>query len=230
MIFHLPRVLSPDRLAEIRGALDAATFVDGMQTAGPYVRGVKHNREVRADSSASLRLDAIIQAALKASSDFQVVAMPLKVAPFILSSYTPGLFYGDHTDNAIIGRLGGKPLRSDLSMTVFLNDPEDYDGGDLIIDSDLRPSNWKLPAGDAVVYPSFSLHRVDPVRRGERRVAVSWIQSQIRLPQHRQTLIDIAQVLSWMLKTLPGGHAHEHPEFRRLDKVRANLSRLWTEL
>jgi PKHD-type hydroxylase len=152
------------------------------------------------------------------------------VAPFILSSYTPGLFYGDHTDNAIMGRQGDKPLRSDLSVTVFLSDQADYDGGELIIDSDLRPTSWKLPAGDAVIYPSFSLHRVDPVRRGERRVSVSWIQSQIRLPQQRQALIDIAQVLSWMLKTLPGGRAHEHAEFRRLDKVRANLSRLWTEL
>ena len=176
-----------------------------------------------------MRIDATIQAALKANADFQIIAVPYRIATVTVSSYVPGLFYGDHADNAVMGRGGPDLLRSDLSMTVFLSDPADYDGGELLLDTDLRPSSWKLPAGDAVIYPSFSLHRVDPVRRGERRVAVTWIQSHIRSPQHRQILIDLAQVLSWMIKSNPGGRAHEHPEFRRLDKIRSNLTRLWAE-
>ncbi|MGH6718165.1 MAG: Fe2+-dependent dioxygenase [Alphaproteobacteria bacterium] len=228
MIFHLPRVLSGDQVRAIRTVLDSSVFVDGMQTGGVYVRNIKNNREIDADSEPARRLNTLIQGALKANNDFQIVAIPFRISPFIFSSYTPGLSYGDHTDNAIMSK-GSDPLRSDVAMTIFLSDPSAYEGGELLIDTDIRPSAWKLPAGDALVYPSFSLHRVDPIRSGERRVAVTWIQSHVRLPQHRQTLIDIAQVMSWMLKTLPEGRAHEHPEFRRLDKVRANLTRLWAE-
>ncbi|HEX9461000.1 MAG TPA: Fe2+-dependent dioxygenase [Alphaproteobacteria bacterium] len=229
MIFHLPRVLSPEQVSALRAQLNPSTFVDGMQTGGDYVRNIKSNREARIDTEAVRRLDATVQTALAANNDFQIVALPLRVAPFIFSSYTPGLFYGDHTDNAVMGRSTGEPLRADLSMTIFLSDPAEYDGGELVIDTDLTPAAYKLQAGDAVVYPCYSLHRVEPVTRGERLAAVGWIQSQIRFPQQRQTLIDLAHVLSWMLTAMPDGRAHEHPEFRRLEKVRANLTRMWSE-
>lgn len=230
MIFHLPRVLSQEQVAGLRASLTPAAFVDGMQTGGDYVRNIKHNKEACFDSDVVRRLDETVQAALAANNDFQIVALPLKVGAFIFSSYTPGLFYGDHTDNAIMGRATKDPLRADLSMTIFLSDPSEYDGGELVIDTDLHPVAYKLPPGDAVVYPSYSLHRVERVTRGERLAAVGWIQSQIRLPHQRQTLIDLAHVLSWMLATLPDGRAHEHPEFRRLEKVRSNLARMWSEL
>lgn len=230
MIFHLPRVLSAQQVAELRHELPDQSFVDGMQTGGAYVRNIKNNRETAADSAAAQRLDATIQAALAANNDFQIVALPVKVAPFIFSSYTPGLFYGDHTDNAVMGKSSSDPLRADLSMTIFLSDPAEYDGGELVLDTDLSPVAYKLPPGDAVVYPSYSLHRVERVTRGERLAAVGWIQSQVRFPHQRQTLIDIAQVMSWMIKSMPAGHAHEHPEFRRLEKIRSNLARMWSEL
>ncbi|MSP82257.1 MAG: Fe2+-dependent dioxygenase [Alphaproteobacteria bacterium] len=229
MVFHLPRVLTRDQVAAINAAMDSVAYVDGMQTGGANVRNIKKNRQVSSDDPIRAQMDTTIQAALKANGDFQVIAVPYRVASVTLSSYVPGLFYGDHADNAVMGRQTGEPMRSDLSMTIFLNDPADYDGGELLLDTDLKPTSWKLPAGDAVIYPSFSLHRVDPVRRGERRVAVTWIQSHIRSPQQRQILIDLSQVLSWMIKSNPGGRAHEHPEFRRLDKIRSNLTRLWAE-
>ena len=230
MIFHLPRALSSDQIETIRATLAEFVFVDGMQTAGAYVRNIKNNREASVELEAVRRLDAMIQSALAANNDFQIIAMPRTVAPFIFSSYTPGLFYGDHTDNAVMGRNSPNPMRADMSMTIFLSDPSDYDGGELVMDTDIRPNPWKLPAGDAVIYPTFCLHRVDPVTRGDRRAAVTWIQSLVRLPVHRQMIIDVVQVMSWMINTIPGGHAHEHPEFRRLEKIRANLTRLWTEL
>jgi PKHD-type hydroxylase len=229
VIFHLQRVLSASQVAELR-ALPTSSFVDGMQTGGAYVRNIKVNREVGVESDAARKLDAIVQSALAANNDFQIVAMPKYIPPFLFSSYVPGQFYGDHTDNAVMGRQTGLPFRADLSMTIFLSEPSEYDGGELVLDTDIKPAPWKLPAGDAVVYPSYSLHRVDPVTRGERRAAVGWIQSQVRLAQHRQLIIDVAQVLSWMLNALPAGKAHEHPEFRRLEKIRSNLTRLWSEI
>jgi PKHD-type hydroxylase len=229
MAFHLPRLISRDQVAEINASLDTVAYVDGMQTAGANVRNIKRNRQVDGNDPVRLKINATIQAALKASNDFQVIAVPYRIATFTVASYVPGLHYGDHADNAVMGRSSGEPMRSDLSMTVFLSDPGAYEGGELVLDTDLSPQTWKLPAGDAILYPSFSLHRVDPVRKGERRVAVTWIQSHVRSPQHRQILIDLAQVMSWMIKTNPGGRAHEHPEFRRLDKIRSNLTRLWAE-
>jgi PKHD-type hydroxylase len=230
MIFHLPRLLSQEQVASLRRSLNTSAFVDGMQTGGDHVRGIKHNKEAPFQSEQVQRLDETVQAALAASNDFHIVAQPLMITTFIFSSYTPGLYYGDHVDNAVMGRGSNVPLRADLSMTIFLSDPSEYDGGELVLDTDLTPVAYKLPPGDAVLYPSYSLHRVERVTRGERLAAVGWVQSQVRLPEHRQTLIDIAQVMNWLLKTLPEGKAHEHPEFRRLQKIRSNLARMWTEL
>lgn len=230
MIFHLPAVLSADEVARIRTDLAATNFVDGMQTGGAYVRNIKNNRETAIDSNSARHLDGVVQEALARNNDFQVVALPRKIAPFIFSSYTPGLFYGDHADNAVMGKRHGDPLRADLSMTIFLSDPAEYDGGELMLDTDVAPMAYKLPAGHAVIYPSYTLHRVERVTAGERLAAVSWVQSEVRAPQQRQILIDIARTLSWILNSLPEDRAHEHPEFRRLEKVRSNLARMWVEL
>src|SRR5258708_1818012 len=143
VIFHLPRVLAGEQVAQIRVDLVPAAFVDGMQTGGAYVQSIKNNREAGLGSDVTPRLDRIVQAALAANNDFQIVAAPRKVAPFIFSSYTPGLFYGDHTDNAVMGKGSGDALRADLSMTIFLSDPRDYDGGELVIDTDLAPTAYK---------------------------------------------------------------------------------------
>lgn len=227
MIYQLPDMLSAAQIAQIRGEMDPGRMVDGMQSAGANVAGIKNNRELSPQSGAIDRLNDIVQKALAANNDFRIIAMPQTVSPFIFSAYRVGEGYGDHTDNAV---MGGGAMRTDLAMTIFLSDPAEYDGGELVIDTDIRPTPFKAPPGHAVIYPAFSLHRVEPVTRGVRLAAVTWIQSQVRAPQHRQSLIDIAQTLSWMERTFPQGQAHLHPEFRRLQKVHVNLMRLWAEL
>ncbi|MBV8533983.1 MAG: PKHD-type hydroxylase, partial [Alphaproteobacteria bacterium] len=109
-----------------------SAFVDGMQSGGAYVRNFKNNREISAESEQARELDATVQAALAASNDFQIVAMPWKISPFLFSSYSLGQFYGDHADSAVMGRRAGDPFRADLSMTIFLDEPADYDGGELV--------------------------------------------------------------------------------------------------
>jgi PKHD-type hydroxylase len=225
MPFHIPNLLTPAQVDEIRTAINDLDFADGLRTASAGLRKVKKNREA-IGSETSKRLDAIIQGALRANQQFQVVAVPFRVQPFMFSSYVPGEFYGDHVDNAIMGMGTDDPLRADMSMTLFLSDPSEYDGGELMIETDVSPLAYKLPPGHAVVYPTYSLHRVQPVTRGERLAAITWIQSYVRSAQRRQALIDISLVLGWMSGS---GQAQDHPEFQRLDKVRHNLIRMWSE-
>jgi PKHD-type hydroxylase len=227
MAVHIPKVLSGGQLLAVQTAVNDVEFVDGMRSAGASVRNVKKNREA-GGSDAVARIDAVIQNALAANGQFQAATLPHRILPFIISSYVPGEAYGDHVDNPIMGANTPEPVRADLSMTLFLSEPADYAGGELLLDTDGIPVAWKLPAGDAVVYPTFSLHRVNPVTAGERLAAVTWIQSFVRLPEQRQILSDLSEVLGWMKQAIPDG-ATEHPEYRRLEKARSNLVRLWAE-
>lgn len=229
MIFEIPEVLTRAQIDEIIAAINEMEFHDGLRTASPNLRNIKKNREALSDSPTWARLDGMLQAALAKNTMFEVVAVPFRVMPFIFSSYVPGEFYGDHVDNGVMGLNTPEPARADLSMTVFLSDPKDYDGGELVLDTDAKPSSWKLPPGHAVVYPSYSVHHVAPVTRGERLAAVTWIQSCVRLMQHRQVLIDLSLHLGWMSQAL-GGRPNEHPEFRRIEKARHNLLRLWSDV
>jgi PKHD-type hydroxylase len=228
MIVAIPQLLPPDLVAGINQALDQAPHTDGMVSAGVYAEGIKRNEELAPTSGEFPRLNEAIHATLRKNNDFQILTIPKVVQPFLFSRYRPGMFYGDHADNAIMGWDAGPKARSDMSLTVFLSDPARYEGGELVLDTDSSPRAFKLRPGDAVLYPTFTLHRVEAVRLGERRAAVTWIQSMVRMPTQRQILVDIALVLNWMLKTLPG-RPHEHVEFRRLQKVRSNLERLWAE-
>lgn len=224
-MIRLPNLLLAEDLARIREITDSAGFVDGMQTGRGYVESIKRNNEVRMGSEGQDALDRLVRGRLEASNDFRLIAMPKRIGNIIFSAYTEGMHFGDHSDNALMGT--ADPFRSDLAMTVFLNNPPDYEGGELVLDTDMQPIPIKLPAGDAVIYPTFSLHRVNPVRRGERRVAVTWIQSTIRLPQHRQILLDLARSLDFFIRNTKEGI--QHPEAIRLDKVYKNLTRLWAE-
>lgn len=226
MIFHIAGLLTAKQLAEIEAVSRTATFADGMQTAGPFVAEIKRNAEVKDNSEAEARLNALLMAVLQRHHSFQMIAQPRRIGRLIFSRYTEGMYYGDHSDNAVMNP--AEPLRTDLAMTVFLSPPGDYEGGELVLDTDMQPQSYKLPAGDAVIYPTFLLHRVNPVTKGERRVAVTWIQSRVRLPQHRQILIDLSQTISFFLEHTKEGK--QHPEAVRLDKVYKNLARLWTEL
>ena len=224
MIYHLPNLLPPDAVAKVRQMVEGSDFVDGMQTAGGSVALAKRNEELSAGSDTARAINDEIKGHLARSNDFQVIALPRALSNLLVSRYTPGMHYGDHTDNAI---LGGR-MRSDMSLTIFLKNPDDYDGGELALNTDIRPERYKLPAGHCVLYPTYLLHRVEPVTRGERMVAVGWVQSMVRDPFRRQTLVDVAMTLSYFLNTT--AEKHQHPEYLRLDKVYNNLKRQWVEM
>ena len=219
MIFVLPNILSPETVARLRERAEAGTFVDGSQSAGVSVRQAKNNRELKLGSQLASRISKEIHDALGANNDFQVIAIPRRLSPFLISRYGPGMRYGDHSDNAMLSDGGG--MRSDMSMTIFLKNPNEYDGGELTMNTDLRPERYKLPAGHCVIYPTYFLHRVEEVTRGERLVAVGWIQSQIRDPFRRQILIDLAVSLSFFLNTTR--EKHQHPEYIRLECLSEKL-------
>jgi PKHD-type hydroxylase len=226
MIFVLPNILSAPALARVRRLAEGANFVDGARTAGSSVRHAKHNREVETESEAARAINREITQALGHNNDFQVITAPRRLSTFLVSRYTTGMRYGDHSDNAVLSGESGQ--RSDMSMTLFLNEPDEYDGGALTLNVDLRPESYKLPAGHCVIYPTYFLHRVEEVTRGTRLVGVAWIQSLIRDPFKRQVLIDLAISLSFFLNATP--EKQRHPEYIRLEKVHNNLKRQWLEL
>lgn len=229
MILHLPGLLAPKQIAAIRSALQGQAFVDGNQTVGRVSRRIKQNLELPVDAPLRLELGTAIFQALWANGAFRNAALPRTVSSFLFSRYTPGMAYGDHVDDPVMGE-AGEPFRSDLSITVFLNAPGDYDGGELVIDSDHAPQEVKLPAGDGVVYPTTSIHRVDPVTRGERLVAVGWIQSMIRDPARRQIAWDLWQTLDGMAAAERGETREDVDPYRLLQKARANLLRMWVDI
>ena len=225
MLFCLPKLLSDAELAELHGLLEDAPFVDGRQSVGMAIKQRKRNREIAADSPLRERIDAPVRAAVQRNRDFQLIALPSVIGRFIFSRYGVGEFYGDHSDNVMMS--GPPRFRADLSITVFLSEPDSYEGGELMIDTDMRPQSIKLPAGAAVIYPTTVLHRVNPVTAGERQVALGWIQSTVRSAAHRQVLLDLAQSLDFFLKATREGL--EHPQAIRLQKVYSNLMQMWGE-
>ena len=193
-------------------------FDDGRKTAGRFAREVKANDQ----AAASPERDAIlarVERGLRENPLFRSAARPKAMTPLILSRYRVGQTYGLHVDDAVMGA-----IRTDLSFTLFLADPESYDGGALVIEDALEARSIKLSAGDMILYPSTTLHRVEPVTRGERLAVVGWVQSQIRNGEQREILFDLDQAVESL-------HASEgkSPRFDLLHKTRANLLRMWVE-
>lgn len=226
MIFTLPNILTADELADINRRIDKAPLSDGARTAGKANAKRKNNREVTVSSPERKELDGIVRAALDRNNDIRLITQPKFIGNILFSLYGEGAFYSDHSDNTLMN--GPERFRADLSATIFLNDPTDYDGGELVINTDIRPESVKLPKGSIVLYPTTVLHRVNPVRRGERRVAILWMQSLIRSPEQRQALLDIGIAISFFIQNTPQGK--EHPEAIRLEKVYGNLVRQWAEV
>lgn len=209
-------LLGPEDLAEIRAVLAEAPFEDGARTAGRSARLVKNNEQLR--ESATLRLlRERVEHTLLGHELFQLAARPRALTPLLFSRYGPGREYGSHVDNAVIAG-----LRTDLSFTLFLSGPEAYEGGELIVEGTGGEDEIKLPAGHLFLYPSTSLHRVAPVRAGERLVAVGWVQSWIRDAAQREILFD----LETARRALEQG-AGKTRETDLLAKSAANLMRLW---
>jgi PKHD-type hydroxylase len=224
MLLHVPAVLTRDQLEGARALLKGATFVDGRLSAGLAAGRVKRNEELDRGAREIETLDSLVMSSLVRHPVYRAGALPLRVATPFYSRYTPGMTYGDHVDDPVMGPDGGR-YRTDVSITVFLNDPNDYDGGELVIRTSFGETAVKLSAGDAVMYPSSSLHRVNPVTRGERLVAVTWVQSLVRDPAKRELLFELNQVRERLLATEP-----EADDTARINRVYVNLVRMWSDV
>jgi len=224
MILCIGDVLSLAELQQILAITSDAEFVDGALTAGWNARLVKNNRQIPKGSLQQQKIQEIVFAALERNLLFQMAAQPKLIHSILISRYEAGMSYGTHTDDALMVDQH-QLMRTDISFTLFLSAPEDYDGGELKIESSEGERAYKLPAGALILYPASTLHRVEPVTRGIRYAAVSWVQSLIRDPQEREILFDLQTVRQQMFQEL-GKTRH----FDLISKVYANLLRKWAEL
>ena len=223
MLFGISGLLDGAEVARIREVLEASTFVDGRLTAGESVREVKRNLQAADRGDALDTCRQTIVDALLGQEGFALRVQPLRVLPPMFNRYDAGMEYGSHVDNAIMG--SGAPVRADVSVTVFLSEPGEYDGGGLVIQGDQQGQPIKLPAGSAVVYGASSVHRVEPVTRGRRYAAVTWAQSFVRDERRREMLLELTELAVWASRVAPGSE-----EATKAARVRANLMRLWAEL
>lgn len=219
MIIQIADVLDAATVVGLRQALaeEAESFTPGVRTAGWQARAVKNNEQSAGPAAA--KAIAAVQGALMAHPVFKAAARPKLLTGLLVSRYRPGMAYGTHVDDALMGG-----IRTDLSFTVFLADPESYAGGELVIEADDGDTAIKLAAGSAVVYPTTSLHRVAEVTSGERLVVVGWVRSLIRRGDQREVLFDLDQVVNTLRET-----GAERPVLDRVLKTRANLLRMWAE-
>ena len=222
MLTCIRALLERAEVEALRSLAEGGRFVDGRRSAGGGLRSVKHNLELDASDEEGRRIGAMVLGALSRNPQIRSVALPKRMTAPILSRYTEGMEYGPHTDAPMLG--SEEPLRSDLSVTIFLSDPEGYDGGELVIQTPLGEEEVKLLAGDAVVYPTTMLHRVARVRRGRRLVAVAWIQSYVRDPARRQLLHELDTVARRLIAADP-----QAANARDLKRIHSNLTRMWVE-
>lgn len=225
MLLAIPDVLTADQVKQARQILDAAQWVDGKVTAGHQSARAKNNSQLPEDSPAARQLGEMILNALGQNALFISAALPSKVFPPLFNRYSGGQDFGTHVDNAIRQVPGtGHRIRTDLSATLFFSDPQDYDGGDLIVEDTYGVHAVKLPAGHMVLYPSTSLHHVKAVTRGARVASFFWIQSMIRDDAERTLLFDLDVAIQRVNRELP-----EHPSSVQLTGVYHNLLRRWAE-
>jgi len=222
MMLCIPEVLTRAELERMRTVLAGAEFADGRATAGYRGRRVKNNLQLSRENAAGNDMALIVEQALWRNETFGWAVWPKQIRGILFSRYEPGMSYGNHVDNAIMGK--ANLWRSDVAFTVFLADPADYDGGELVIESPLGAQEIKLAAGEAVVYPASSVHRVAEVTRGQRLAAVGWVQSQVRDSAQREVLWDLERIKRLMATRLP-----DAPETDLAFKTQANLLRMWAD-
>ena len=227
MMIHVPDVLTSDEIAEIRRVIDGADWVDGNVTSGPQAALAKRNRQLPEDSRAAMRAGEIVLGALGRNALFMAAALPAKVWPPLFNRYGPGERFATHVDNAVRLKRGSvERLRSDLSGTLFLCDPDGYDGGELTVEDTYGAHAVKLPAGDLIVYPASSLHHVTPVTSGERVASFFLVQSMIRDDARRRLLLDIDVAVQRLASEL----GQQHESVVALTGSYHNLLRMWAEL
>ncbi|ADL00370.1 Fe2+-dependent dioxygenase [Brevundimonas subvibrioides] len=226
MLLHIPEVFSKDEVARLRAILDAGPWADGNATSGHQSARAKDNTQLPQDSEAAREVGAIVEQALAANAMFVSAALPHTVFPPLFNRYEGGQAFAAHVDNAIRVHPSGLRIRSDLSATLFLSEPGDYDGGELVIEDLYGPQSVKLPAGDMVLYPSRSLHRVTPVTRGARVSSFFWIQSLVKDDAARETLFQLDVATQ---RVAVGGGPSDQAVLE-LTGVYHNLLRRWTEV
>lgn len=226
MLLQVPDVLSAEQVARARQILDQAEWIDGKVTAGHQSSRTKDNLQLPEDSPAARELGQMVLAALQRNPLFISAALPLQVFPPLFNRYSGGQSFGTHVDNAI-RQVPGTPhrIRTDLSATLFFVNPDEYDGGELVVEDTYGVHSVKLPAGHLVLYPSTSLHHVRPVTRGARVCSFFWIQSMIRSDGDRTLLFDLDTAIQRLTHDLP-----DHPSAVQLTGLYHNLLRRWAEL
>ncbi len=225
MFVQIADLLTPAEVRHCRGLLEQAAWQDGRHTAGHVAARVKDNQQLAQDDPLALEIGNLILERLSASSRFRAAALPLKVLPPLFNCYSGSGSYGDHIDSAIFSVPGTSVrIRGDLSATLFLSEPDDYDGGELVIQGESGHYHVKLPAGHMILYPSGSFHRVAPVTRGARIASFFWIQSLVREGSRRALLLELDDTIQGLTTTAP-----DNPAIERLTGLYHNLLREWAE-
>ncbi|MFV1982390.1 MAG: Fe2+-dependent dioxygenase [Thiohalomonadales bacterium] len=224
MLLQIPNLLSQQQLTAVQNILSSAKFIDGKLSAGKMAETVKQNQEIATTDPVLEQLNNIVMNTLVKHPIYIAATLPKKIATPFYAKYTNGMAYGDHIDDPIMGTMG-QTYRTDISITIFLNSPTNYDGGELVINNEFGQQQVKLNAGDAVLYPSSSIHHINPVTQGERLVAVTWVQSLVRSAEQRSLLYELGksrdQLLAENLNT---------ELTKRVNNSYANLLRMWAEL
>jgi len=225
MLLHLKQVFTPEQVKEVRKHLDSAQWQDGKVTAGNASREQKNNLQLAQDNPLAIELGNFVLQTLGQREDFMSSALPAKIFPPMFNRYEGGGEFGFHVDNAI-RQVPNTPvkIRTDLSMTIFFSEPDEYDGGELVIEDTFGQQKIKLAAGDMVVYPSTSLHKVTPVTRGARVSAFFWLQSLVKSNDHRRTLHELDQSIQALRRDMPNDQ-----RVQNLIWVYHNLLREWSE-
>ncbi len=224
MLLHIPAILDPAQAARMRQRLEAARWIDGRETVGAQGAQVKRNLQLPDASPLRAELADEVLAALAANPLYHAAVLPAKTLPPRFNHYEGGGEYGMHVDGAAMALGNGEWLRSDVSCTLFLADPDSYDGGELVVSDTYGEHEVKLPAGDLIVYPSDSLHRVEPVTRGARFAAFFWVQSLVRDAQRRRLLLELDGGIQQLVAS-----GADRDALLRLTGVYHNLLRQWSE-
>ena len=224
MLLHIPDILDHEQVAQLRTALEAADWTDGRETVGAQGAQVKRNRQLPDASPLRRQLGEVVLAALAKSPLYHAATLPLRTLPPRFNRYEGGGEYGMHVDGSVMALPNGEQLRSDISCTLFLSEPDDYDGGELIVSDTYGEHEVKLPAGDAIIYPSSSLHRVQPVTRGARMAAFFWVQSLVRDDGRRRLLYELDASIQRLVAT-----GADRDAVLQLTGTYHNLLRQWAE-
>lgn len=226
MLLQIPEVLTADQVTECRKMLDEAAWVDGKVTAGPQSAQAKNNMQLPEDSPVARKIGDLIVDALQKNALFVTAALPLRVFPPLFNRYSGGQSFGTHVDNSI-RQVTGTPhrIRTDLSATLFFSGPDEYDGGELLVEDTYGTQSVKLPAGHMILYPSTSLHHVREVTRGARVCSFFWIQSMVREDSQRTLLFDLDIAIQRIRQDHP-----EHPSGVQLTGIYHNLLRKWADV